>query len=73
MAELVQWEYRVETVGSGLSGIKDPALEQLINDWGQQGWEVISVENPASSNKIRLVAKRPLSSSTRRQRSWPEN
>ena len=71
MADAIQWEYRVATVGSALSGVKDPELEAMLNEWGQEGWEVFSAENPASSSKVRLVAKRPLSASTRRQRTWP--
>jgi len=71
MAETTQWEYHVQTVGSTFSQPKDEDLEALLNEWGEEGWEVIAVHNQESSNKIRVVAKRPLSSSTRSRRSWP--
>ncbi len=66
-----QWEYRVETLGTFWNGPKDEALENLLDEIGEEGWEVFSIENPTNSNKVRIVAKRPLDPSTRRRRSWP--
>jgi hypothetical protein len=40
--ELTQWEYRVQTVGGFFSGVKADALEELLNEWGEDGWEVVS-------------------------------
>ena len=71
MVEMMQWEYRAETVGSSLSTMKDEALETVLNAWGEQGWEVIAVFLLQNSNKMRLIAKRPLSLTTRRRRNWP--
>ncbi|MEW5867942.1 MAG: DUF4177 domain-containing protein [Chloroflexota bacterium] len=71
MTDIVRWEYRVATCGSALSGAKDEELEVLLDAWGEEGWEVISVHNPTNSNKVRIVAKRRLDSTTRRQRTWP--
>jgi len=71
MAETTQWEYRSETVGSFWSEPKNEAVEAMLNEWGEQGWEVISVTAVQNSNKMRVVAKRPLTHATRRQRSWP--
>jgi hypothetical protein len=71
MAEILQWEYRSETIGSFLSEPKNEAVEALLNEWGEEGWEVISVVAVQNSNKLRVVAKRPLTRAVHRQRSWP--
>jgi hypothetical protein len=72
MAEESQkWEYRVQTVGSFWSGVKADELEQLLNEWGEEGWEVVSTHILENANKINVIAKRPLSSTTRRFRSMP--
>jgi len=71
MSELLMWEYRTETLGAALSGPKDQELEDLLNQWGCEGWEVISAFALSGSNKIKVIAKRPLSERSRRQREWP--
>jgi hypothetical protein len=70
MEELNLWEYRVQTVGGRFRSIKDSDLEIILNEWGQEGWEVINVEKLQTSLKTRVVAKRPLTQQTRRQRSY---
>ncbi len=72
MLESVQWEYRVETFGSFFRSPKDEALESTLDEWGVEGWEVISVfkSSGGGSEKITVVAKRPLSQAARRRRSW---
>jgi hypothetical protein len=69
--EVSKWEYRVQTVGSLWSGVKADELEQLLNEWGEEGWEVVSTHILENANKINVIAKRPLSSTTRRSRSMP--
>jgi hypothetical protein len=64
------WEYRVETIG-GAFGTKDEQIEATLNEWGEEGWEAVSVYTPSNSGKVTIVAKRPLSRSTRRQRTMP--
>jgi hypothetical protein len=71
MAQEAQWKFRVETLGSALRNLKDEELELILDSWGQEGWDVISVSNLTSSNKVRLVGKRPLTPGARRQRDWP--
>jgi hypothetical protein len=71
MPEMTKWEYRVETWGSAWKSNKDEDLEALLNEWGEEGWEVISAEHQASSVKITLIAKRPLTGSSHRERGWP--
>lgn len=71
MSEIVNWEYRFETLGSAFSSMKDEEVEATLDEWGSQGWEVVTVYQPSGSNKLKILAKRPLTISTRRQRSWP--
>ncbi len=72
MSEEKKWEYRVESLGSALRSPKDEEIEALLNEWGKDGWEVISVHPQHNSTyKVRVVAKRPLTVRTRRQRSMP--
>jgi hypothetical protein len=69
--ETKQWEYRVQTVGSFWSSVKTDELEQLLNAWGEEGWEVISTHIIENTYKVNVIAKRPLSTATRRVRSMP--
>jgi hypothetical protein len=70
MAESPQWEYRVQTIGS-VFGTKDEQIEALLNEWGGEGWEVTHVYTPSQSAKVTIVARRPQTSTRRRQFSWP--
>lgn len=65
------WEYRVQTVGGFWSGVKADELERILNEWGEQGWEVISTHIIENANKINVIAKRPLTDRVRRARSMP--
>lgn len=73
MTETIQWEYRVETLGGTWTLMKDEDLQAILNEWGEEGWEVISVATPHSTNKILVTARRPLSDSVRRSRSMPNS
>lgn len=70
MAEQMQWEYRVKTIG-GVFGTKDERIEETLNEWGAEGWEAVNVYTPKGSGKVTIVAKRPLTEATRRRRSYP--
>ena len=70
MAEQTNWEYRVKTIGS-LFGTKDEHIEATLNEWGEEGWEAVSVYTPEGSGKVTIVAKRPLTRETIRRRSMP--
>jgi hypothetical protein len=70
MTEITIWEYQVQVIGGTFSGVKDDQLEELLNDWGSEGWEVISAHNIEGSNKVRLIAKRQLTAANRRRRDW---
>lgn len=69
--ETKQWEYRVQTVGTLWSGVKADELEQLLNEWGEEGWDVVSTHILENANKINVIAKRPLTRETIRHRSMP--
>ena len=66
--EIKQWEYRVQTIGS-MFGTKDENIAATLNEWGEEGWEAINVYTPEGSGKVTMVAKRPLTRATRRERS----
>ena len=68
--EIKHWEYRVQTIGS-LFGTKDDQIQDLLNEWGSEGWEAINVFTPEGSGKITMIAKRPLTDRARRMRSMP--
>jgi hypothetical protein len=68
--EIKLWEYRVRTIGS-VFGTQDENIEATLNEWGAEGWEATQVYTPSSSGKVTLVARRPLTSAARRQRSRP--
>ena len=70
MAEQPQWEYRVLTIGA-FWGTKDEEIQSTLNEWGEDGWEAMSVYTPYGSGKVTIVAKRPLTDAVRRERSMP--
>jgi hypothetical protein len=69
MADSTRWEYRYETVGSVWSRPKDEELEATLNEWGEEGWEVVNFV--VESNKLIFLARRPLTLTSRRRRSLP--
>jgi hypothetical protein len=69
--QTVQWEYRVQTVGSVFSGANDGQVEATLNEWGLEGWEAVNVYTSIKNSKATLIAKRPLTAASRRQRSMP--
>lgn len=69
--ELLKWEYRVQTVGGFWTGVKADEFELLLNEWGEEGWEVVSTHIIENQNKINVIAKRPLTPETIRKRSMP--
>jgi hypothetical protein len=73
MNESELWEYRVESMGSAFKGLKDEEIQDMLDEWGEQGWEVINLIQTSGCNKVRIVAKRKLGDRARRQRSMPGN
>ena len=70
--EMQKWEYRVETVGTFWSGVKADVLQNLLNQWGEEGWEVVSTHILENANKVNVIAKRPLTERVRRARAMPQ-
>jgi len=70
MTPKVAYEYRVQTFGSALSSVKDEDLEETLNQWSDDGWEVVSA-HPVGDNKVRVICRKVLSSSATRKRGWP--
>lgn len=70
MTESTQWEYRVQTIGN-IFGTNDESIQNTLNEWGEDGWEAVSVYPGKDSGKVTLVAKRQLTAQIRRQRSMP--
>jgi hypothetical protein len=70
MADQSKWEYRVITIGR-IWGTKDEQIAETLNEWGEEGWEAVSVYTPQGSGKVTLVAKRPLTPEVRRRRTMP--
>ncbi|HCM96596.1 MAG: hypothetical protein A2X25_00190 [Chloroflexi bacterium GWB2_49_20] len=70
MTENTLWEYQVLTIGN-VFGTKDEQILATLNEWGEQGWEAVSVYTPSQSSKVTIVAKRPLTATARRRRSMP--
>jgi hypothetical protein len=71
MAESNQWEYLAMSVGSFWNMPNDEDLESALNELGQDGWEVVNAFAQRASNKVRVIAKRPLTADRRRRRTWP--
>ena len=69
--EMQKWEYRVQTVGGFFKGVPADELEELLNEWGMDGWEVVSTHILENANKINVIAKRPLTRTALRMRSMP--
>ncbi len=72
MADSVQWEYIVQTVGSLIRSPKDEEVQELLNAWGEEGWELVAATPMTNSFALKLVGKRLLTSSERRRKSMPE-
>lgn len=71
MSEVVQWEYRVVTLGSYFKGVPDEDLEAELNQWGQEGWELVACRTLENTNRGQFVARRPLDRAARRRQTMP--
>ena len=69
MTETPLWEYAVLSFGSLLREPKNEEVEARLNELGAEGWEVVS--SVMVANTMRVIAKRQLARSTRRQRTMP--
>jgi hypothetical protein len=69
MTKLIQWEYRIDEVGSFWKNTKPEDVEDYLNQLGEEGWEVVNLHSPQNSNKLWVTIKRPLTPTARRERS----
>ena len=70
MSGPTEWIHQVFTVGSALKGLKDEELAQILDRMAADGWEIINVTFPPGS-RPKVIARRQLTESERRQKSWP--
>lgn len=71
MTTTAKWEYKIETFGTTFRRPKEFEIQETLNQWGIDGWEVVQYHQPQSSNKITIVAKRPLTGTRQRQsKNW---
>jgi len=57
---VAQWQYRIERLKLGPGTTQDSQLEDVLREYGQQGWELVDVmqETDASSGlSCRLILK----------------
>jgi len=73
MIEKMQWEYRIDVVGSAWRSPKSENIENYLNELGEEGWEVVNLHQTQNSNKVWITIKRPLTAAARRQRSRLES
>jgi hypothetical protein len=66
-----KWEYHVEEVGTFWNGVKPEEMQELLNAMGQDGWILVSAFPIQGSNKVTLIARRPLTTRPARQSTWP--
>jgi hypothetical protein len=72
MDDAALWEYRVISLGGGLRGAKDEDMEAELNALGEEGWEVVGLTSRENTQRVTLIAKRPLTAAARRRRTMPE-
>ena len=65
------WEYRVITAGSTFKTNKDEEVQEFLNQWGTEGWELVAVHILENTGKIRIYAKRALTNPPRSAKRWP--
>ena len=62
---MTKWEYKVLKKTSVLKGIKVEEIEEELNLWGEEGWELVNVTR--QQNELIAVLKRPVGSPRRRE------
>jgi hypothetical protein len=56
----------VLTIGSFWS-TKDETIQDRLNELGEEGWEMVGFQT-TSTDKVRVIGKRPLTAASRRRR-----
>ncbi len=65
------WEYAVHPAGGALKRAKPEELTEMLNQAASGGWELVQIVPQESSNAVLLVLRRPSTTRTRRESSWP--
>ena len=60
-----KWEYKVLKEGIGLKGVNAENIEEELNLWGEEGWELVAIERQQGS--VLAVLKRPVGGPRRRE------
>lgn len=67
MDELINWEYRVKSFGNAWKSAKPEEINEELDQWGAEGWEVVSSSiNPGGS--VLVIAKRLLTDDNKRRK-----
>ena len=48
---ITKWEYQIYSLGSILKSPKDEELVELLNEWGENGWELVLAVRGESTNR----------------------
>jgi hypothetical protein len=60
----MKWEYELlpsDAAGSmGFKAVDEKALERKLNQFGKEGWELVTAQQAAGSQTTRFVLTRPL-------------
>jgi hypothetical protein len=55
---MAEWTYRIQHIELTPAGKSDAALEKILEEQGQQGWELVQVlHDPPSKPDCRLIFK----------------
>lgn len=58
------WEYKVLTFKLGWRGFKYEEIEETLNEWGRDGWEMLNSIAPSFGSgqamEVAVILKRPL-------------
>jgi len=62
---MTKWEYKVMKQSIGIKGFRAEDIEEELNLWGEEGWELVGVTRYQA--EFVAVFKRPASSSRRQE------
>jgi hypothetical protein len=55
---VAEWQYRIEGIEFKPEADSDAELEKILQEYGQQGWELVQVlHETADNDKYRLILK----------------
>ena len=62
---MTRWEYKVLKASIGIKGVNAEKVEEELNLWGEEGWELVAIERQQSS--VLAVLKRSVGGTPRRR------